>query len=141
MRQVEIGFAILLEVLVIDAVMRVAGGPHRGMEVYRVRIVLIALVAEQGVEVAAAAEPGLAGHKHARVHVRRRHARIARMRDQGHAARPEPATGFVGAGDLRRKGFGERAVDLREMHADLFEHLAAHQAHPAAAEVLAAIAA
>ena len=121
--------------------MRVAGGFHRGVEIHRVRVVLVALVAEQGIEVAAAAEPDFAGHQHPRVHVRRRYARIARVRDQRDAARPEFAVRLVGAWDLRREGFRKRPVDLREMHAHLFEHPAAHQAHPAAAQIFLAVAA
>ncbi len=89
--EMEIGVAGLFHLREIGARMRVAGGFHGGVEIDRVFEVLIALVIEQGIEISAAAEPGLAGHQHAGIHVRGGHFRIARMRDQRNARGPESA--------------------------------------------------
>ena len=136
----EVGVAILFHMRIVGAGMRIAGRLHGGMKIDRVFKALIALVGEQGIEVAAAAKPGFAGHQHARVHVGRGHARVEGVSDQGNSAGPELTAGFVCAGYLGSKGFGKSAVDFREMHANLFEHLAPHQAHAATAQVCAAIA-
>src|SRR5690606_22133676 len=70
----------------------------------------------------------------ARVHVHRRYARRAHMRDEGDAARPE-ARILVRAGYLLPHLLGEGAVDGRNVDADLLEDAASHDRHDAAARI------
>src|SRR5207237_10554677 len=83
-----------------------------------------------------AAEPGLSGDDEAGVHMHRRHIRIAHMRNQRNARRPE--TGILGgAGNLRAELRGKLAVHGGAMHADLLEQPSMHHTHLAAAAGLA----
>ena len=89
-------------------------------------------------QVGAAAEPRLGGDDEAGVHVHGRHMRIAQVRDQRNARRPEP--GIVGRARNLRAEFGrELAMHGGTVHADLLEQPPAHHRHHAAAAGLAGV--
>ena len=113
--------------------MPVAGRFHGRVKVLRVGIVLAAAAGEHRGQVRAAAEPGLGRDRETRVHVHRRHMRIAHVGDQRDAREPE-ARVVGGAGNLATEFQRELAMHGRAVHADLFEQPPAHHRHhPAAA--------
>ena len=129
-RQIEVAVAPGLELRIVLRIVAVAGRLVGGVEIGRVRHRLRRVEPHRR-QVAAAAEPALGGHQHARVEMRRRHARALHMRDQADAARPEPRV-FRRARDLGSEFRAEFAPDGGDVHAHLFEHPAAHHAHDAA---------
>ena len=116
--------------------MRRASAVHGRVKCERVGIGLRAALVENGCQIGAAAEPPLAGHDHARIHVNGGHVGIARVGDQRNAGRPK-VWAFLGTWDLLAELRREFAVDGRGMNADFFEDAAVHHAHYAAAAVLA----
>src|SRR3569833_702758 len=96
-----------------------AGRLEGGVEVDRVLVGLGVLAIEHRGKVAATAEPVFAGDDHARVHVRGRHVRIARVNDDRHAGAPEFGAGF-GVRHLPGELFGEGAVDDGDLDAGFF---------------------
>src|SRR5690606_37807350 len=109
-RQVEVLVAPLAIAVVIGDRVGGAGLLHGAVEVDAVRILLGAAAVEYRGESGAAAEPPLAGHHHARVHVHGGDVRVPRMRDEGDAGGPE-ARAFFGAVHLGGKFGRELAED------------------------------
>ncbi|MDT4889664.1 hypothetical protein FQZ97_1263950 [compost metagenome] len=85
MRQEEILVAPVLVALVVHARPALAGRAHGRVEVHRVLVVLHPEAIQHRRQVGAAAEPLLARHDHARVHMHRRHMRVPGMDDQRNA--------------------------------------------------------
>src|ERR1700691_1178916 len=129
--QEEIFVAPLLEARVIAGIVRRAGRFERG-----VKILGVGGFGEYRSQIGAAAEPPLGGAQMPRVHVRGRHQRRARMRDQRNSARPE-ARILRRAGNLAAELGRELAPHRRDVDADLLEHAAMHERDFAAAAALA----
>ena len=122
-RQVEILLAPGLVARVVGDRVPRAGRLHGRVERQRIGVLLRAPGGEHRRQVAAAAEPPFGRHHEARVHVRGRHVRVVRMRDERDAGRPE-ARIVLGAGDLLAELGRELAVHGRGVDAGLLEHAA-----------------
>ena len=104
------------------------------------------VILNAGVQIRSAAEPpGMRGPEHARVHVNGGGMWVLHVGDQRNAGGPEPRVlGHAGDALACRHGllgaFAQRAVDGRDIDADLFEHAPApHHRHKPAARVRAVL--
>ena len=84
-------------------------------------------------QIRSAAEPGAARAQIAQVHVHGRDIGVPHVRDERDAAGDELAVGLLGARDLAARLLAEDAPHVADVHTDLLEHGAAHQAGLAAA--------
>ncbi|CAH2599395.1 protein of unknown function [Rhodovastum atsumiense] len=125
--QEEIAVAPRLEARVVRRIVPVAGGLEGSVQLGCVLDRLRAVELQRR-QVAAAAEPALPGHQHARIEMRGRDTRAVHVGNQADAAGPE-ARILGGTGDPGREFRREVAEHGGDVDAHFLEDAAAHDAH------------